>query len=407
MRLKLLLLIAVFCTHGALLKAGGFQVNLQGVKQTGMGHCGTAFTGDASVLFFNPAGGAFLKNTFTFTGGLSLITGTAVYYNPESNIDAQTNNKLATPIAAYAAFKVSDKLAFGLSVTTPYGSSLRWEKEWSGRFLVQEIKLRTFFYQATASYKIGKHFSIGGALVYANGEIGFERDIPVTGEENERSFVYINGGDDAFGYNLGLMYQDSLWSVGLSYQSKMGFTVANGEADFTVPDFVESRFQDQSFKGAINTPDVLSVGIQRQLNNKWLLSTQFTYVGWAVYKELAVDFEQNSSSLEDIKEPKNYRNTFILRLGTAFKVNERLDLRAGLSYDRTPVDLSNYGPETPDMNRVGYHTGLSLHLGENADIDFAYQLVEGKQIKAEHASGFNGYYKSRAHVFNVGLNIAF
>ena len=35
--------------------AGGFQVNLQGTKQTGMGHLGTSFHLGASSAFFNPA----------------------------------------------------------------------------------------------------------------------------------------------------------------------------------------------------------------------------------------------------------------------------------------------------------------------------------------------------------------
>jgi hypothetical protein len=34
--------------------AGGFQINLQGQKQTGMGHTGTGLLLDGAPLFFNP-----------------------------------------------------------------------------------------------------------------------------------------------------------------------------------------------------------------------------------------------------------------------------------------------------------------------------------------------------------------
>ncbi len=44
-----------------LLKGQGFQVNLQGQKQQGMGGAGTALMQDASSLFFNPGGSCFVN----------------------------------------------------------------------------------------------------------------------------------------------------------------------------------------------------------------------------------------------------------------------------------------------------------------------------------------------------------
>ena len=387
--------------------AGGFQVNLQGVKQTGMGHCGTAFSGDASVLFFNPAGASFLKNTFTFTGGISLITGTALFYDPRTDYLASTNNALVTPIAVYGVYKLNERLAFGLSLTTPYGSSLKWEDNWQGKYLVQEISLRTFFYQATLSYKITDKLSVGGALVYGKGQLQLERDIPINGEENYRSYAVINGGDDALGINVGIMYQDSLWSVGMAYQSKMQFFVKDGDAVFTVPTLVKDRFKNQQFSGGINTPDVLSLGVRRNIGRHFNLSAQYTYAGWSVYKKLEIDFEKNSSSLEDITEIKNYRNTYILRVGAAYSLDNNMVFRTGISYDRTPVDLTNYGPETPDSNRLSIHLGSSIPLGNNASLDLAYQFVDGALTQAYHQNGFGGYYKSRAHVFVLGLSLGF
>ena len=41
--------------------AQGFQVNLQGQKQQGMGGAGTAFMQDATSLFFNPGGVSFVN----------------------------------------------------------------------------------------------------------------------------------------------------------------------------------------------------------------------------------------------------------------------------------------------------------------------------------------------------------
>ena len=44
---------------GSQLYAGGFQLNLQGSRQLGMGHTGTGLVYDAATLFFNPGGMSF------------------------------------------------------------------------------------------------------------------------------------------------------------------------------------------------------------------------------------------------------------------------------------------------------------------------------------------------------------
>lgn len=54
--------ILFICLIGPfLIHSQGFQVNLQGQKQQGMGGSGTALMQDASSLFFNPGGSCFVN----------------------------------------------------------------------------------------------------------------------------------------------------------------------------------------------------------------------------------------------------------------------------------------------------------------------------------------------------------
>lgn len=54
------LFIFIFLTTPAIMSSQGFQVNLQGQKQQGMGGAGTALMQDAASLFFNPGGASFV-----------------------------------------------------------------------------------------------------------------------------------------------------------------------------------------------------------------------------------------------------------------------------------------------------------------------------------------------------------
>ena len=58
--LKKLLSVLIFALPFGT-NAQGYQVNLQGQVQQGMGGAGTAYIQDGAALFFNPGGACFLK----------------------------------------------------------------------------------------------------------------------------------------------------------------------------------------------------------------------------------------------------------------------------------------------------------------------------------------------------------
>ena len=121
---KLILILCGFTLSGSLL-AGGYQLNLLGQRQIGMGHVGTALSPDASSIVFNRGALALMEKKFDINIGGSFIN-SSVYYKPDGNSDyrAKTNSPVGTPFSLYAAFKATDKIVFGVGVYTPFGSSL-------------------------------------------------------------------------------------------------------------------------------------------------------------------------------------------------------------------------------------------------------------------------------------------
>ena len=64
--------------------AGGFQVNLQGTKQTGMGHLGTSFYLGASSTYFNPAMMGMDEGKVNIEAGISFIDSRVAYQNQQT-----------------------------------------------------------------------------------------------------------------------------------------------------------------------------------------------------------------------------------------------------------------------------------------------------------------------------------
>jgi long-chain fatty acid transport protein len=69
--------------------AGGFQVNLQGQKQTGMAHTGVGLPLDNAALVLNPGALIFVDSLGSFSAGASFIIPRTIYLDPNSTYIAQ------------------------------------------------------------------------------------------------------------------------------------------------------------------------------------------------------------------------------------------------------------------------------------------------------------------------------
>ena len=132
---------------------GGYQVRLQGQKQTGIGLIGTPFAYDASSIFYNPGALALYEGKFSVSAGVSGIFSNATFQKMGTNYQANTDNPTGTPFYAYLAYKFKDMIAVGVGVYTPFGSSSQWDDDWAGRYLIQNISLSAIYIQPTIAYQ--------------------------------------------------------------------------------------------------------------------------------------------------------------------------------------------------------------------------------------------------------------
>ena len=407
MRITLLILLL---TQGLSLLAGGFQVNLLSTKQIGMAHVGQGYAFDASSIYFNPGHLVFLKERTSFTGGINFIKGKAYYYNPNTEEEYSTKDGISTPFSFYAQTKVNKRLAVGLGIFTPYGSSLSWEDGWTGRYLITEISLRSFFFQPTFSYKLTENIGIGGGLTFATGDIYLEREVPITSDDGTTPKATLTGKDNAFSFVLGGYWQATeKLNIGVSYRHGMEFSVTDGYADFSnIPSEAQEFLPDQNFKGSLPIPNAYNFGIAYKASNKWLIMAEVNYTQWSVYKQLKIDFEEETDVLKDEVQPKKYSNTFTFRLGTSYQLNEKLTVRGGISRDNTPTNINFYSPETPDSDRWGFHIGTTVALSKSIEIDLAFMQVNGEQINTQYEpADFGGTFKGGASILSIGGNFKF
>lgn len=408
--MRKLLSLTLMALAGSSVFAGGYRVAIQGQKQLAMGHTGVAVVNSAEVAFFNPAGIAYLDKKFNLSVGGNALFSNTKFQNSQYNWEASTKN-MGTPFSVYATYKLNDWLTAGLAVYTPYGSSVEWDRDWEGSFLVNNIDLKAIFVQPSISIRMGDHFSIGGGPIYATGGVEFNRNLQPQGGLLQNGDVTLDAsGISAWGYNIGMMFNptDKI-RLGLNYRSEIIMEARDGDAIFSddIPAFAQPGFQNTAFDADLPLPAEVTAGISLQLTSKWLVAFDYNYTVWSAYKALDVDFAD--PNIPDSNNPRNYKNASTYRIGTQYAANNKFTFRAGWYYDESPVQDGYFAPETPRNDAMGFTGGLTYQLNEKLGIDASFLYLHFDEVDNSYDysqyGSFGGTYKST--VFSPGIGITY
>ncbi len=408
---KILLIGYLFFMAAIAGHAEGYQVNLQGQRQTGMGHIGTGLSLGASSIHFNPGALSLMESNWEFSFGVSPIFSSNTFQKQAPSIyETYSDNPVGTPFYLYAAGKINDKLTLGIGVTTPYGNSLVWGDDWDGRYLIQDISFSAIYIQPTISYKLFDNLSLGAGFSVVPGSVELGKALPLIGQDGEEGEVDLSGSTMGFGYNVGLFFQASeKFSVGVDYRSKIDMVMEGGDAKFTVPSSMQGYFPaDNTFSATLPLPANLTLGLGWNPSEKLTLGFDFQYVFWSAYQSLDFDFGTNTYALEDSHNPRNFENSAVYRIGAEYHLSSKIDLRAGFYYDQTPIPEDYLSPETPGTNKYGMSGGLSWYITDKLSMDLSFLFIQGeKREDGYKEADFYGTYYTNAVIPGFGLNYSF
>lgn len=437
MKKLLLTALAALAGTGALM-AEGYQVNTLSARQLGMGATGTALKLGSESMYFNPAGMAWLDKTVDISASFA-----ANMPEARAKVDGttyKTDNKVSTPMLLSAGFSVYRNLKVGVAFYTPYGSSIDWGANWPGAVLSQNVDLKVYNIQPTVSWAITDRLSVGAGLNVAWGSVNLNKGlIPASTFD---AMLHAQGIDDhasgitpvsvalkgttkvVCGVNLGAMFTlNKHLTFGASFRTKMNMQVESGEArvDFarqaaeamlsqTLLPISEARFTAE-----MPAPWVLSLGAAYKPIDRLTLAVDARMTGWKAYKNLDIEFDKAQQFDQHI--PKGYKNSWAFSVGAQYALTPRLDLRAGMMVDTTPVNLDNYNPETPGMTKLEPTVGFSFRPVSSLSIDFGFMYVAGMgkdnasctytDMLTQRQSTFTADYNLHAFVPSLGVSFTY
>lgn len=397
--------------------AGGFQINEHGARAMGMAGAFTAIANDPTALFYNPAGLVYVHGT-QFYGGATLIKPISSFRGPAPAVDEwKMKDLLFNPINVYVTHQFSKDFAVGLGLNNPYGLGTEWDSDWIGKYMAIKTEIRTFFFYASAAYKISDQLSIGAGPIYAFGDVTINRKNSLSPFDADAT-INLTGDASAIGFTAGLLFKPAdEFSLGLSYRSEVKFDFT-GKADVTAPSQLLPIIPQGNVKAPLTTPQNITFGLAYMPNEDLTLSADYQYIGWSSYDKLEVTFEDVKDASGNpyvSSSTRDYDNAFILRLGAEYKLSNPLTLRGGVLYDSNPVKDERLDPTLPDANRLGLNIGIGYQITENISVDLAYLFLRFSERKIDNsmesysngAAYFNGVYNSTAHLLGIDFSYKF
>ena len=385
------ILITTALLAGIMTYAGGFRVSFQGVKQLAMAHT-SAHTEDASVAFFNPAGISFIPNKLSVSVGAFGAISEVEYQNLNTLESYKTSNPVGTPLYAAVTYKVSNSVAVGLSVTTPFGSTVKWPNDWSGNVMVQKMELKSFFFQPMISYKFNDWASIGGSFIYAKGLVDWDK-------ANKTPDGTVNINDDkatGTGFGLGFYLKPTpKLDLSIAYRSPVDMEAKKGVLSVNVG----ALSYKENFTATLPLVEEYTVGLTYKVTPKWLVSADFNYHGWERYNKLTLNLE-NSGALVT---PKNFHNTKTFRIGTQYMLTDKLAGRLGYYYDESPYTDEYFIPETPSFDANVFTGGLGYKFGKfGVDLAAAFAFPKARGVNNTYYD-FYGQAKAKSTYLGLGF----
>ena len=375
--------------------AGGFGLNEQGAKASGMANAFAAQADDPTAVYFNPAGIVQLDGTQVSIGS-SLVIPQATFesttptasdpYGIRGTSPGQKTNldtKVVPVPNAYLTQKISDRVSFGFGTFSNFGLETNWPNDWEGRFLIggTYANLTTVSLNPVLAFKPSDRVSIaaGPVMQYLYFELKQKQFTGLGDPELNSKF---KGDDVNWGWNAAVMVwlTDDL-KFGASYRSEVSHSI-NGKLLFS-PN--ATNFPDTTLTSSFKTPANAYLGLA-WTHGPLTLEFDAQWTDWSSYSQLAAKFNQPVAGKPGLLVEEDWHDAWAYRFGAQFAVNQYLDVRAGIAYDESPIPSRSVSPRIPGGDRWIYAVGFGGHY-EAFTLDLAYQYAAAESVKLGSETG--------------------
>jgi long-chain fatty acid transport protein len=397
-------------------QGAGFALVQQGTGAMAQGNAFVAEANDASAIFYNPAGLNQLKRPQLYIGSFFFYPDQE-YHGPGGF--SETRPRFHNAASFFLAVPVHDRVALGLGYFSPFGLSTDWPADWAGRYITTYSRLKTYNVNPLISLKLMDNLSIAGGVNFLWSDVRLRRKIPIIPRPLLDGKSDIAGSGTGIGANLGLLYEPLQGvKLGVSYRSRI-YVDHSGRLELSLPTFIRRVPRDVDGSAKLIFPPSVTFGVSVNRFQPFTFNVDATWTGWSTYDNLEVKLNRtilvNGRPATSIVTEKNWHDAWALRFGANWQVKDNMKIRAGYTFDMTPVPNSTIEPQVPDSNRHIFAVGGDLKVWR-LTLGIAYNFILNEARNKDNLIAFNGVPlpapaqvngKYQSHTHTLGLSAAY
>ncbi len=390
---------------------------------------------DASAMAYNPAG-------ITQIPGTSVQVGMAVsmlnidLYRKDTNTTVSSSNQVWPIPHLYLTHQLNDRVWFGLGMFTRYGLGSQFADNW-GRpstatpgaavlggaqltGVLKSVTLLSSTINPSIAFKLNDTWSVSAGVSYTWGYLSLNQqyNLGMGGYPLTHADARMHSENGyAFGFNLGLHAKFSdQWSAGLAYRSKEDMTF-HGKNRFRFQGdrydgLLQAQMQSCNAKGKLSVPDVITMGVMYKPLENLSFEADLGYTVWSRYRNL--DINMYNDVTPQFHEQKDWHDTWAFTFGAEYSPLDWLTLRAGFTYETSPLKNSGYPDYLVPSNGRNYYTIGAGFKHENWTLDLAYTYIDVRTLNypknSYNASGVLSVHEGNAHnsyAHNFGVTLGY
>lgn len=415
-----LLLVVVFLAldgWGAPAWGAGFTVYSQGTGAMGQGNAFVAEADDPSAIFYNPAGINQLKRPEVY--GMALITYPDRDYDSSRGQSSQAHHSFIFGGTFYVVYPINQTVAVGLGVFAPFGQESEWPDSWEGRYITTYGKLSTYTFNPVISLKLHEKFSLALGFDVMMSSVKLKRKVALPFRLPDGDSK-LQGDGTGYSFNIGLLLTlvEGV-KVGASYRYQMDMRY---KGDLELPQPIRPFGLAQASIPAtadLTFPHMLTMGVCVSRWKPFVFNVDVTWTGWSSFGAIDVRTAEpvifNGVPTKSLVTPRNWHDTWTLRFGMNYRVNEQVKLRAGYAYDQSAIPNATFDPQIINANQHIFTLGGDFKV-DRFTLGLAYNYLLGEKRSKANFTTTNGVpaplqadgkYQSSSHGLGISVSYQF
>jgi long-chain fatty acid transport protein len=438
--------------------AQDFTFHEPSARAAGLGGAFTARADDATAIFYNPAGLAFLggfrvKTNIMFGKRQTTASWPAGGPGP---FETDPPEFIGDAALCWQPFK---RVTIGTGLFSPFTYESYWTPSWSAETVVGRNRLRSLYFRSVVAVEPLKGLALSAGVDVISSSLRWLHATPfnIPNYPLVRD-VNVDSSHRLHGRGMGLV-AGALWKIvpairiGARYQERAaidyaGTDVFNAQLDISgvivpdpyrpsrrVSDLIDFYYATQDVKGRLTLPREVAGGVAltpfpplslyvdivwdrwsdfgdwvfSSVNEGQALSPGFT-PDYQQFYGLALDYGVQGVAL-------NLRDTKAVKTGLEYRPVKYVSVRAGYARHQSSVDAAGRTPVYPDLDRNVYSLGFgyegplfSIWGGDERISDLSFDVFVRYATGGPAPSAFPGFemtYDSSRFSFGFGAGLVF